>query len=89
MDFIDFNSDKQIFNGDEDATIEIVDGDTEIKKENEQDKINKGEKNDEVKKQNMRVDEIKVKDEFPNKIGKLKKKKKYIHTTCQRQNGKV
>ena len=82
MDVIDFNSDKQIFNGDEDATIEIIDGDTEMKKENEHEEINKGEKIDEVEKENMRADEIKVKDEFPNKIEKLKKKKKDILTTC-------
>ena len=82
MDVIDFNSDKQIFNGDEDATIEIIDGDTEMKKENEHEEIKKGEKNDEVEKENMRADEIKVKDEFPNKIEKLKKKKKDILTTC-------
>ena len=44
IDRIDFNSDKQIFNGDEDTTIEIVDENTEIKKENEEDEINEGEK---------------------------------------------
>ena len=40
MDIIDQTN----FNGDEDATIEIVDADAEIKKENEQDDINNNEK---------------------------------------------
>ena len=53
VDRTDFNSDKEIFNGDEDASIEIVDTGAEIKKRNEQDETNKGEKNDDVVKKNM------------------------------------
>ena len=47
MDIIDpsiFNSDKQFFSDDEDATIEIVGQNTEIKKQNEQDEVNEGKK---------------------------------------------
>ena len=43
-DQTNFNSNKQIFNGDDNATIEILDEKYEIKKENEQDEISKGEK---------------------------------------------
>ena len=71
-----FNGDKQIFITYEDVTIEIVGVDSEINKENEQDEINKGEKKDEAVKENMIVDEVKIKNEFLDEIEKLKKKKK-------------
>ena len=71
-----FNGDKQIFITYEDVTIEIVGVDSEINKENEQDEINKGEKKDEAVKENMIVDEVKIKNEFSDEIEKLKKKKK-------------
>ena len=72
VDRTDFNSDKEIFNGDEDASIEIVDTGVEIKKRNEQDETNKGEKNDDVVKKNMENKENR----------KPRKEKKYLRTTC-------
>ena len=56
--------------------------DTEITKENEQDEINEGEKNNAAVKKNMIVDEVKIEDEFPNKIKKLKNEKKDLRATC-------
>lgn len=44
IDRTDFHSDEQILNGDEDARIETIDENTEIKKENEQNNIKEGEK---------------------------------------------
>ena len=44
IDRTDFNSDKQIFSGDEDAIIDNCWRKYWSKKENEQDEINKGEK---------------------------------------------
>ena len=44
IDRTDFNSDKQVFNHDEDAIVDHSWWKYWIKKENEQDEINKGEK---------------------------------------------
>ena len=44
IDRTDFNSDKQVFNRDEDAIVDHSWWKYWIKKENEQDEINKGEK---------------------------------------------
>ena len=71
MDIIDpsiFNSDKQFFSDDEDATIEIVGQNTEIKKQNEQDEVNEGKKKYEA-------DEVRIKNEFTNEIEKPNKKR--------------
>ena len=78
MDIIDQTN----FNGDEDATIEIVDAVLKLKR-----KMNRMiltiTKNDEQVKENMIVDEIKIKNEFANEIEKLKKKKK-TYVQCVR-----
>ena len=76
VDQTNFNGDKQIFKSDEDAIFDTVESDAEIKKENEQDMISEGEKSDEAVKENMMVDEGKIKNNFTNKVEKLKKKKK-------------
>ena len=71
MDIIDptiFNSNKQFFSNDEDATIEIVGQNTEIKKQNEQDEVNEGKKKYEA-------DEVRIKNEFTNEIEKPNKKR--------------
>ena len=71
MDIIDptiFNSNKQFFSDDEDATIEIVGQNTEIKKQNEQDEVNEGKKKYEA-------DEVRIKNEFTNEIEKPNKKR--------------
>ena len=71
MDIIDpsiFNSDKQFFSDDEDATIEIVGQNTEIKKQNEQDEVNEGKKKYEA-------DEVRIKNKFTNEIEKPNKKR--------------
>ena len=44
--------------------------------------INEGEKSDEAVKENIMVDEGKIKNNFTNKVEKLKKKKKDLHATC-------
>ena len=78
MDIIDQTN----FNGDEDTTIEIVDAVLKLKR-----KMNRMiltiMKNDEQVKENMIVDEIKIKNEFANEIEKLKKKKK-TYVQCVR-----
>ena len=76
VDQTNFNGDKQIFNSDGDAIFDTVESDAETKKENEQDMINEGEKSDEAVKENIMVDEGKIKNNFTNKVEKLKKKKK-------------
>ena len=81
VDQTNFNGDKQIFKSDEDAIFDTVESDAEIKKENEQDMISEGEKSDEAVKENMMVDEGKIKNNFTNKVEKLKKKKD-LHATC-------
>ena len=71
MDIIDptiFNSNKQFFSDDADATIEIVGQNTEIKKQNEQDEVNEGKKKYEA-------DEVRIKNEFTNEIEKPNKKR--------------
>ena len=70
MDIIDptiFNSDKQIFSDDEDATIKIVGQNTEMKKQNEQNEVNQGKK--------YEADEVRIKNEFTNEIEKPNKKR--------------
>ena len=77
VDQTNFNGDKQIFKSDKDAIFDTVESDAEIKKENEQDMISEGEKSDEAVKENMMVDEGKIKNNFTNKVEKLKKKKRF------------